>query len=171
MKAFSRKTISDEEEKNLQKQPTFPFILDETSICYVYSCKEGGKELVWISSKIDVISYIYDEENHTIQINLKIYTPFGDNEVIVDKGLITIRRLEELSQYGVNFHPEFKPLLYKYLIRKIENAPTQQRYASCGWNQYGNFLGFDDGYAGNINLSMRQTSEQYFPMLNNLMIV
>ena len=168
MKPFAYRKLSDEEAKQLRQHSDYPFVLDETSVCYVASNKDKSKKLVWLSSRIEVLSSIYNEESQTAHLKLKIHTKFGDKEIIVEKGVFTSRRIDELRKFGVDFDSKYVAKLIKFSVISEQNVPAVSYYTNCGWNKQGSFCGFDEGYRGSLNLSLHQSTGNYFSVLNKL---
>lgn len=168
MKPFAYRKLSDEEAKQLRQHSTYPFIVDETSICYVSFNKDEGKKLIWLASRIEVLSSIYNEESQTAYLKLKIQTKFGDKETIVEKSVFTSRRIDELRKFGVDFDSKHAAKLIKFFVISEQNVPAVSYYTNCGWNEQGNFCGFDEGYKGPLNLSIHQNSADYLSSLNKL---
>lgn len=168
MKPFAYRKLSDEEAKQLRQHSDYPFVLDETSVCYAASNKDKSKKLVWLSSRIEVLSSIYNEESQTAHLKLKIHTKFGDKEIIVEKGVFTSRRIDELRKFGVDFDSKYVAKLIKFSVISEQNAPIVSYYTNCGWDEQGNFCGFDEGYTGSLDLSIHQGSDNYLIRLKKL---
>ncbi len=168
MKAFSSKKLSEDEIKQLRQSAIYPFVLDKTSVCYVSRDKEGNRTLVWISSRIEILASVLHEESQTIFSKLKIHTKFGDKEIVVDRGVFTSRRIDELRKFGVDFDPKHAAKLIKFAVISEQNVPAVNKYTNCGWNRQGNFCGFDEGYEGSLNLSLHQSTDHYLSVLNKL---